>query len=379
MIDVHTILKKKTELLCKGVYLDSNLIEQYQSQGIDIDFGRRGGAGPSGGRYFIYEDTNTLVNVAMWNSHDKSNLSLTDYKNGYLEVFDDREKGLFGKLKIIPKPLFYNLKTSKGHQMKQIALVHGIDCLSTTIYQRCKYWACGQACKFCGIELSLNSGNTILEKGADEINEVIDAANKENLCNHMTLTSGTTEDEDKGALRYVEVLKGIKEKHPSLPIHVQIEPIENLDYINQLKEAGADTIGIHLEILDETLRNIITPGKSVIPIESYIENWKHAVELFGQNQVSTYLLTGFGESPDEFIDDVENIIALGVVPYITPVRAIPGKKSTMPMMNHNALLEIYSRIAKKMKEYGMNPLKNKAGCVRCGGCSAINEAYKAVN
>ena len=90
-------------------------------------------------------------------------------------------------------------------------------------------------------------------------------------------------------------------------------------------------------------------------------------------------MTGFGESPDEFIDDVENIIALGVVPYITPVRAIPGKKSTMPMMNHNALLEIYSRIAKKMKEYGMNPLKNKAGCVRCGGCSAINEAYKAVN
>ena len=49
MTDTQTILKKKTELLCKGVYLDEKLIEQYKSQGIKIDFGRKGGAGPSGG------------------------------------------------------------------------------------------------------------------------------------------------------------------------------------------------------------------------------------------------------------------------------------------------------------------------------------------
>ena len=31
-----------------------------------------------------------------------------------------------------------------------------------------------------------------------------------------------------------------------------------------------------------------------------------------------------------------------------------------------------------MKEYNVKPLVNKAGCVRCGGCSALNEAYKAI-
>jgi radical SAM protein (TIGR04043 family) len=378
-MDIHTILKKKTELLCKGVYLDEDLMEHYQSQGIEIDYGRQGGAGPCGGRYFIWEDTNTLVNVAMWNNPKKTNLSLKECKNGYFEIFDEREKGRFGKLKIIPNPKFYDLITTNGHQMKQIALLHGIDCLSTTIYQKCKYWACGQACKFCGIELSLNQGNTILEKTAEELIEVIAEAKKEKLCNHMTLTSGTTEDDDKGAMRYIEVLKGIKKEYPSLPIHVQIEPIENLDYISGLKDAGADTIGIHLEIIDEILRDIITPGKSNIPFELYVKNWQNAIEIFGENQVSTYLLTGFGESPDDFIEEIDKVISLGVIPYITPVRAIPGKKSTMPIMNYNALLEIYNRAAKKMKEYGVNPLKNKAGCVRCGGCSAINEAYKAVN
>ncbi|GAH74851.1 unnamed protein product, partial [marine sediment metagenome] len=63
MADIQSILKKKTELLCKGVFLDEKLINQYKSQGIEIDFGRKGGAGPSGGRYFLLEDNKTLVNV----------------------------------------------------------------------------------------------------------------------------------------------------------------------------------------------------------------------------------------------------------------------------------------------------------------------------
>ena len=378
MIDIHTVLKKKTELLCKGVYLDENLINQYQSQGIDIDFGRRGGAGPSGGRYFLFEDK-SLVNVALWNVPNKTNLSLKECEKGYLNIYDEREKGLFAKLKLIEKPKFLNLKTSDGIEMRKIALVHGLDCLATTIYQKCRYWGCGEACKFCGIEVSLKSGNTILEKTPQQISEVILEAKKEGKCNHMTLTSGTTEESDKGALRYIEILKYLKEKHPKIPLHIQIEPVEELTYIDKLKDAGADTIGIHIEILDEILRPLITPGKAKIPYNLFEDNWKHAVDLFGDNQVSSYILTGFGESPNDFIDDIDNIIALGVIPYITPVRAIPGKKSTMPIMNHNALLEIYNRTAKKMKEYGMNPLKNKAGCVKCGGCSAINEAYKAIN
>jgi len=63
MIDIETVLKQKTELLCKGLYLDSELIHQYREQGIEIDFGRKGGAGPSGGRYFLLEDKLTLVNI----------------------------------------------------------------------------------------------------------------------------------------------------------------------------------------------------------------------------------------------------------------------------------------------------------------------------
>ncbi|GAJ25050.1 unnamed protein product, partial [marine sediment metagenome] len=181
-----------------------------------------------------------------------------------------------------------------------------------------RFWACGEACKFCGIELSLESGATIEEKNAQQMSEVIAVAKKEGRCNHMTLTSGTDENIDKGAKRYIELLKGIRKNYPNLPLHVQIEPLEDLSYINELKEAGADTIGIHLEVLNQNIRDSITPGKSRISYESYEKNWKHALEIFGKNQVSSYLLTGFGESPDDFILDTEKIISLGVIPFITP-------------------------------------------------------------
>jgi len=376
MIDTEIVLNQKTELLCKGLYLDRDLIPLYKEQGIEIDFGRKGGAGPSGGRYFLLEDELTLVNVALWSNPGKTELYLKENDGSYFEVINEKTKERFGKLKLIQNPQFYNpeFKTSDGIPMKKIALVHGIDCLASTIYQKCVYWACGEACTFCGIEISLQNGATTEEKNAKQMSEVITAAKKEGRCAHMTLTSGTDETLDKGANRYIELLQGVKKNHPNIPIHVQIEALEDLEYINKLKEAGADTIGIHIEVLDEKIRRDITPGKFHLSYNTFERNWKHAIDVFGKNQVSSYILTGFGESKPDFLNDVEKLISIGVIPYITPVRSIPGKKD-LPTTNFQDLLDIYRRSAKLLKEYGVNPLENKAGCVRCGGCSAIKEAY----
>ena len=377
MLDNYTAFVKKTEILCKGLYLDENLIDHYRNQGIEISYGRKGGAGPLGGRYFLF-DNQTIVNAALWNDPQKSNLLIKESRDGYFEIYDVNDKIEHSKLKLVQNPLYYSpeYKTSDGIPMKKIALVHGIDCLSSTIYQKCVYHGCGEGCKFCGIELSLENDATIEEKNYTQMSEVIAAAKKEGRCNHMTLTSGTDESRDKGAKRYIELLKGVKNNYPTLPLHVQIEPLEELSYIDELRNAGADTIGIHLEVLDQHIRDIITPGKSRITHELYEKNWKHALEVFGNNQVSSYLLTGFGETPEDFILEAEKVISLGVIPYITPVRSIPGIKD-LPASNPNIMVEIYSKAAKLMKKYDVNPLKSKAGCVRCGGCSAINDAYIA--
>jgi hypothetical protein len=144
MIDANTAFEKKTELLCKGLYLDNALIDHYTNQGIEIDFGRRGGAGPLGGRYFLLENQ-TLVNVALWDKKEKTNLYLGEKDKEYFHVYDGENNEFFCKLKLVPNPKYYDpsYTTSDGIPMRKIALVHGIDCLSSTIYQRCIYWACG--------------------------------------------------------------------------------------------------------------------------------------------------------------------------------------------------------------------------------------------
>lgn len=379
MLEINTIFEKKTELLCNGLFFDEKLLKHYLNQGIEIDFGRKGGAGPLGGRYFLFEN-GSLVNIALWNVPKKSNLTLGNTIGDFIQIINRDSNEQFYNLKLIQNPKYYNpeYKTSDGIEMKKIALVHGVDCLASTIYQKCTYWACGEACKFCGIELSLENDTTIEEKNHIQMVEVIRAAKKESRCNHMTLTSGTEESIDRGANRYIELLKGIKESYPYLPLHVQIEPLENLKYIDDLKEAGADTIGIHLELLNDKLRSQITPGKYNIPYSLFKTNWEHSLNVFGKNQVSSYILTGFGETDTEFITNVEKIIAVGVIPFITPVRSIPGKLD-LPVTDLKTLIKIYLGTAKMMKQYGVNPLENKAGCVRCGGCSAIKEAYCNVN
>ncbi|TXT58012.1 MAG: FO synthase subunit 2 [Promethearchaeota archaeon] len=377
-MNFKTCLKKKTELLSKGVFLKPELMEYYKKEG--ISFGRKGGAGPLGGRYFLLEDNETLVNVALWDSPKNTNLTLNKKEGGFFRVQNSKADKAFGKIKLVKNPDFYDphYKTSEGIPMRKIALVHGIDCLATTVYQQCKYWACGEACQFCGIELSLKYDTTIVEKNADQVSEVITQAKKEGRCSHMTLTSGTYDTIDKGAEKYIELLRGLKENHPDIPLHIQIEPLEDLSYLDKLKDAGADTIGIHLETLNEKLREIITPGKAKIPRTLFTKNWKYSVDLFGKNQVESFILLGFEDPPRITVQKIEEVISLGVIPFLTPVRPIPGKKYRFTGINPGILIDLYLETAKLMKKYELNPLKNKAGCVRCGGCSAINEAYKAV-
>jgi len=377
MNEKSRILRNKTELLCKGLCLDEDLINHYKQQGINVEFGRKGGAGPLGGRYFLLENKNILVNVALWDKAEKTNLILSEKDGDFFSIINRDTGNKYASIKLIDHPKYYSTKykTSDGTPMKKIALVHGIDCLATTVYQKCKYWECGKACKFCGIELSLTYDTTILEKSAKQIAEVITVAKKEGRCSHMTLTSGTEDSEDKGAIRYINILKGLKKRHPDIPLHVQIEPLENLEYIKKLKQAGADTIGIHIEILEEKIRKEITPGKAQIPYECFENNWKHAIKVFGKNQVESFILTGFGQPHVSFMKKVEKLIQLGVIPFITPVRAIPSKEKKTPSPKYEKLDKIYQKTAEFMIKYNMNPLENKAGCVRCGGCSAISDYY----
>ncbi len=388
MIDSIEILEniyhRKVELLLFGLKISDKFYNSVQKFNIEFNKGRKGGAGPAGGRYFIFNN-DSVVNVPLWGSEsEKSYLVLEEIshedekREGYFYCIIKNEKtGEFYKnIRLIPLPIKYNNQENLNDTInKQIALVHGTSCLASTIVQRCVYWKEGKQCNFCGIELSLKDKATIGKKTGEQLVSAIKSAKEENFCEHMTLTSGTLNTPDKGAKYYIKVVKEIKKNFPNLPIHIQIEPFEPIELLKELKISGVDTIGIHFEIINDKLRSIHCPGKFKISKSTFEKFWQKSVEIFGEGQVSTFILVGFEEKIQEVTKYIEKIISLGVIPFIVPVRSIPGTKLIKKPIIKEEIIKIYDSVSNILLKYGLNPLVNKAGCVKCGGCSALFDAY----
>ena len=172
------LAEKKLKLLSFGARIDRNTRE-----------GRKSGAGPAGGASFELE-TGSVINLPLWTREtEKSIFHLKEIQGEYYIFTNINEKYL--KLKKIPEPNFYKLKTIDGYPMKKVALLHGKDCLATTVFQRCVYWRSNLRCSFCAIELSLEHEDTTSRKTNQQLLEVIEAGIKEGIIKHCTFTTGT--------------------------------------------------------------------------------------------------------------------------------------------------------------------------------------------
>ncbi len=381
--DLRKIYHWKIVLLLNGLRITQKFLDKIQQYESDFNKGRKGGAGPAGGRYFMFEN-GSLANVALWGPQsEQSHLLLQDI-SGYNEsnpqnlkctILNTETQGKF-ILDLIPVPIKYNTSENlNGTTNKQIALVHGDNCLASTVVQKCRYWEENNACAFCGIEFSLQDGSTIEKKTPEQLIHAINSASEQNLCSHMTLTMGTLSKSDKGAEDYFEIVSKIKQQYPELPIHIQIEPFDDISKLNALKNAGVDTIGVHLEIPDDAIRKKYCPGKFATPREVYEKFWLEAVEVFGKGQVSTFIILGFGESVEDTISYMDYLVKLGVIPNIMPVRYILGTELDYKPINLHDLVRVYDSVAEAFLRYGLDPHNNKAGCIKCRGCSAIMDAY----
>ncbi|MEI6126831.1 MAG: radical SAM protein, partial [Pseudomonadota bacterium] len=157
-----------------------------------------------------------------------------------------------------------------------------------------------------------------------------------------------------------------------LPVHAQILPPRDLAYLAELKEAGIDTVGLHIETFEPTLLASIAPAKAQRGIDTYVKAMEYAVALFGKNQVSSFIIAGLDGQAAPVIDAAEILSSMGVFPYVLPLRPIPGT----PLENRrppspSAMTYIYEKTAEILSSHGLASTLSKAGCVRCGACSCL--------
>ncbi|MET3507292.1 MSMEG_0568 family radical SAM protein [Halalkalibacter oceani] len=340
-----------------------------RTNGVELS-GRRGGAGPTDDKAFLLNGQ--AVMLPTLNEPAKySPYSLEKNDSGYALKNEGMPSPVAAFLQEVKRPKFYDLQTEDGIPYNKIAVLHGADVLASTVIQSCIRWSPENRCKFCAIGHSLESGNTIARKQPKQLAEVVQAAEQLDGIKHITLTTGTPNEVDRGALYLTECVKEIR-KVSELPIQVQCEPPEDDRFYQMLKKAGADTIGLHVESFDETVRKEMMPSKSSISLETYFQAFEKAVAVFGRNQVSTYVIIGLGEDMETTVAGCAKAAKLGVYPFVVPLRPLSGtmladaNPPTSEVMN-----EMYQRVSQILAQEKLSSAKSSAGCAKCGACSAL--------
>lgn len=327
---------------------------------------RHKGAGPSDDGHLVVEGANAAIPL-----NTKSPYTV---RNGRVHK-GTIDLGL--SLEPVRRPRFYDLETADGIPYQQIALLHGKDVLATTVVQTCIRYAEDQRCRFCAIEESLRAGATVAAKTPAQLAEVAEAAVRLDGVRQMVMTTGTTKGPDRGARALVRCVRAVLDAVPGLPIQVQIEPPGDLGVLAELKDAGATSIGIHVESLDDDVRKRWLPGKSTVPLTEYEAAWDEAVRVFGWNQVSTYLLIGLGEDPNDLVAGAARLIERGVYPFVVPMRPMVGtlaRRDGAVAPSASLVAEVTRRVGELLRAAGMRGADQQAGCAACGACSVLSTA-----
>jgi radical SAM protein (TIGR04043 family) len=360
-------------LLTKKQFLLSEL-QTYGLRLVDASAGaasRRGGAGPTDHKAVTVLGATIMVPVHTHGAAESTYVATSPDARGFSILQSGGEAVC--EISFPPPPRFYGLKTAQGIPYWKIALLHSRDTLATTVLQTCvRYGNSATKCQFCAIGESLKAGRTIAKKTAQQLAEVAEAAQRLDGIANVVMTTGTPPTDDRGAAVLTECALAIKAA-TDLPIQGQCEPPSDFGWFARMHEAGIDSLGMHLEAWDETVRRRIMPGKAEVTRAFYLKAFTAAVGIFGRGQVSTYLLAGLGDTLESLHEAARVLINLGVYPFIVPFVPVSGT----PLAAHRPpsaefLRQVLGPVGQWLSEAGMTSDTVKAGCAKCAACSTLS-------
>lgn len=353
---------------------DRRLLVELQSLGVRVDDdgslkpldGRRGGAGPSDAG-FIWVRGFPLT-VPLHARYAQSSPYTLEIRDGAAVLL--HEGARIAPVTIPPRPKIYDLETKDGVPYWKIALLH-LNSIASTVVQKCIYWGTPEQCGFCGIELTRGE-QTIPVKTPEQLAEVCSAAKELDGAVDVTLTTGSLNRRDRGALYIARCAEAIRAAC-DLPIQVQFEPPDDDGVLRTVKDAGVDSVGIHIETFDPAVLRTVAAGKAQCGVEGYFRTWAKAVEVFGRGRVTTYVILGLGERRELIEEGCRRAIELGVYPFVVPLRPVPGsllEDAAPPAPDYVA--DVYRSVAQMLDDHGLTAADTGAGCARCQACSGLS-------
>ncbi len=349
--EIGVLGRKKTELQANGVIVPAELQDELTREW-------NAPAIKNGRFVFCLEspDDGRLTTVLIINGKfaEKSPFHMVKTNLDRFEIWKDDKK--YTDIVLLPRPKFYDSFTSDGVRMSDIAVIGEPDHLRSVLNQRCGYQRIGKACKFCAVE-TWWAGYT--DKSPAHVAEVAEAAYREGIARHVTLSTGTRLSQGKGLEDLVETAKLIH-KRANVTMTLNFEPLTDYSLLESLlregKEAGATTALCNIECFDESLREDIMPMKGKNTIEDYMRVWETCVNIFDHNEVYTMVIAGLGEDDESILRGVELAASMGVVASIiphTPMRNAVYEDMEPPSVErmlylYEAALPIYDKYGLKL-------------------------------
>lgn len=277
------------------------------------------------------------------------------HRNG--EFYIDGEDGIS-----VPIKLFDDLPKT-GTVIDMLARPHSDNVISLWPSLVCCYDRPGAKCKFCSIKPTAEQHVVPANEVVEGLRALYALTDKYSI----NLGGGTYLNPDNMAKYLIEIIRGVR-GFTDKPISVEMAPPSDMSLISRLKEAGASSLIVNLEVADENLRKQICPGKSSIAKRHYYDCYKYGVDVFGRGKISCVLIAGIQPEGD-IVSECEALTDIGVIPTIIPFKAMDDCEfNDRANCSADELIRISSRVGAILKAKGLSP-KMQEGCTKCGGCS----------
>lgn len=307
------LYKIKCDIFSRGVFIDNyvqSIITQDGKNPITVR------PGISEGIEIVIGET-TYINAPinpMWS--DNPLKLITDGTGNFMIRLDN---GSIIKIKIIPKPLYYNCATPTG--TKLIQFIHTFtDRVCISPKGTCWFRNQDNQCRFCHLGTRKYQDTALVP---DEIIFAVEKAVNDPVlpAKHILVSGGTPGLKHSDFKNYIDLFKGLKDQF-DIPLYFMTCPPQFFNAMEIFKNAGVDEIGINIEIYNTLIAKQLIPGKArMIGRDTYFKTLINAVGCFGKTNVRSILIVGL-EPFDSTLDGVRNLASIGVAPILSPFRPV---------------------------------------------------------
>ncbi|MBW1696379.1 MAG: radical SAM protein [Deltaproteobacteria bacterium] len=335
----------KLDLYCKGIRLS-------ESCSVEKDGGRqimrtRAGLG-SGLEVILPEELYTNIPVVEGFARN-SPYVLNREPDGSYRIYD--ESGPVARVKLAPRPAWYDRKTSSGRKMSRIGTLQGTY-LAIYPARVCDYWLEKPErvnCKFCSVGLNLGRDDAD-EKSVEDVLETVGAAVAENRITYVDFNTGHYRGDT-----YLDILepfiRAVKKKYGVL-IGVQTPPHHDLSRYHELKKIGVNRVSFCFEIWDRERFKEVCPGKNrQYGLERYLEAVEYCSRIF--HTTNGEIVAGL-EPPEKSIQAIDWITSVGAVPTVCVFRPLRGTDyENVPPPSTEDMIPVFRRMYEACMEKGL--------------------------